>query len=235
MAGGIQVPVIVSANREAVNQDNRTFCARRADVWRAGERDLSARASSGMARMLSRYIWHEFATLTYRGNPPPDEAIERHFRAWVWKRLEVASESVGLSHRDGDRLRGPLPNAWKRGRHCPIWVMAVESGGRYGRRHVHSIIKWPDAIKRAWPRYENAGRLWKSNAGVSRGYVKCEFPRSQRHVISYCAKYLSKPWSELSISPSFEACADFESGRSTGVVCGVGTSDPRAMDGIGGG
>lgn len=152
-------------------------------------------------RLLGRYPWDCFATLTW-AKAPGDEQVRRDFRTWLFTWMGNVAVQRGLARwvasRDGQRLRGWWVNQRRKGRHEVVFALGVEPQ-RSGRLHVHSLLRFPPCFGEV---YRGDGwESWKDR----HGFARLEPPKSQDDVAGYVSKYVVKPEADLVVSESFQA------------------------------
>ena len=151
---------------------------------------------------ISRYNWHEFATLTFKQlqrNPVRLKDMADH---WLMKRHFRQAESEGTAikvtkeKRDGydrplpsvTRYKGPFANRWSKGRGRPIYVMAIEPHKTRRGLHAHLLIHYT-SFEKPLSRIEGT-KLWKDELGF--GFIRTDKVKSQEAVSKYISKYVLK-------------------------------------------
>jgi len=165
------------------------------EVRQVRERICARRAAAGWADLLARQTWHEFSTLTWAKEPCEEQAARApHY--WLQRRIDQELERRELAWRNGrGHWTGPLGRKRRSQRIQARYVLAIEQGARYGRRHVHAIVRWPDILGSTFPPYASGYAEW-----AKYGRAKLEAPKCQEHVSAYIAKYIAKSGSELVLS-----------------------------------
>jgi len=151
---------------------------------------------------ISRYKWHEFATLTFKQlqrNPVRLKDMADH---WLMKRHFRQAESEGTAikvtkeKRDAydrplpsvTRYKGKFPNRWGKGRGRPVYVMAIEPHKTRRGLHAHLLIHYT-SFEKPLDRIEGT-KLWKDELGF--GFIRTEAVKSQGAVSGYVSKYVLK-------------------------------------------
>lgn len=124
------------------------------------------RLRDAWAELLCRWPWDWFATLTFRGDPHPEQA-DKVFRVWVSK----------LNR----RLYGVRWSKYGKGLR---WIRATELQRR-GVIHYHALL--------GGDRLAQERRLdWMDEWDRLAGHARIEVPESAGAVVSYCSKYVVK-------------------------------------------
>lgn len=157
---------------------------------------------SQWAQFLGRAAWTYLITLTFDPKRHPRSGPEQWVKAWRWFLFAWMSScaiQAGLAKREGDRIRGPWVNSYRKGRGVPMWVLATEPH-RDDRLHAHALLMM--TRNQPWLRYSEAHRVWQG----SYGWLGLEKPKSQLQVSAYVSKYVVKCGPDaLTISPNFDA------------------------------
>jgi hypothetical protein len=178
---------------------------------------LGSEVRDGWTRLLCRYKWDCFATLTFSKRTLCQERAEHCWDRWLWRwqvqtaveRRLLTSETVkitdvyGRPTREVLRLRGWWWNQWRAGRGRPVYVIGLETH-QSGGLHIHGMIRWSELLKGL--SREAGWRLWRELPPVGLGYglfARIEPPRSQNDVSAYVSKYVVKG-GEVLLSGSFD-------------------------------
>lgn len=162
----------------------------------------NAKIKKNYVDYISRYKWHEFATLTFKQlqrNPVRLKDMADH---WLMKRHFRQAESEGTAirvtkeKRDAydrplpsvTRYKGTFANRWGKGRGRPVYVMAIEPHKTRRGLHAHLLIHYT-SFDKPLSRIEGT-KLWKDELGF--GFIRTDQVKSQEAVSKYISKYVLK-------------------------------------------